>query len=196
MSDRRAGAWKLALGLGVLALTALPTRRKHPPPLEIATFKAINRLPDVIHGPVWVVMQLGAFGTVPVAAGAAGLLRDRPLAVRLLISGSTTWVVAKVIKRAVGRGRPATVVSDIHIRGQAATGEGYLSGHAGIATALALGAATALPDLKPLLVGLAASVAVARVYVGAHLPLDVLGGAALGLTVHSVLDDVAAKRRR
>jgi undecaprenyl-diphosphatase len=57
-----------------------------------------------------------------------------------------------------------------------------------VATALA-GAAlvSADPGLGPLLVVLAATVGAARVYVGAHLPLDVVGGAALGLVVDGAL---------
>jgi undecaprenyl-diphosphatase len=45
----------------------------------------------------------------------------------------------------------------------------------------------AAPGARPLLAGLAAAVGAARVYVGAHLPLDVAGGAGLGLVVDGAL---------
>jgi undecaprenyl-diphosphatase len=41
------------------------------------------------------------------------------------------------------------------------------------------------------LAAVAATVAFARLYVGAHMPLDVVGGAATGLVVDAVLELVA-----
>ena len=62
-----------------------------------------------------------------------------------------------------------------------AAGLGYLSGHAGVAVALG---AAALPRLGPggraLTLAAVPVVGLTRIYVGAHLPLDVAGGAALG----------------
>ncbi len=73
------------------------------------------------------------------------------------------------------------------IRGTAALGRGFVSGHAAVVTALVV---VAWPWLnRPGRVAcavLAAAVCLSRVYVGAHLPLDVVGGAALGLAVAGV----------
>jgi len=70
-----------------------------------------------------------------------------------------------------------------------AAGLGYLSGHAGVA--FALGAA-ALPRLgrrgRVLVLAAVPTVALMRIYVGAHLPLDIVGGAALGLAVEAGLE--------
>lgn len=187
MSDRGAGRRQLALGCGTLVLTAIPTGRAVPPGLEVQVFDAINGLPDALYGPVWPLMQLGALAAVPTSAGLAGLAGQPALARRVLVAGTTTWVLAKVVKRSVQRGRPAEFVPGTRIRGRAASGEGFLSGHAGIAAALAATAVQVRPDLRPLLAGLVTTVGLARIYVGAHLPLDVVGGAALGLTVDGAL---------
>jgi membrane-associated phospholipid phosphatase len=84
----------------------------------------------------------------------------------------------------VRRPRPATLLPGTRRRGREAAGLGYLSGHAGVAVALG---AAALPRfgaadraVTPSAVPL---VGLTRIYVGAHLPLDVAGGAALGLAV-------------
>ena len=102
--------------------------------------------------------------------------------------GATAWVLAKLVKASVRRPRPAALIEDLRIRGRAQSGGGFPSGHAGVATAMAAAALLSMDgDARPLLTGLAATVAAARVYVGAHLPLDVLGGAALGLIVDGAM---------
>jgi undecaprenyl-diphosphatase len=112
----------------------------------------------------------------------------RQLAGRLVVGGTVTWGLAKVVKRFVRRGRPTAILSDVHCRGPEARGHGYLSGHAAVATALV---AAALPELPPATrqaaLAAAAVVGLARIYVGAHLPLDVAGGIALGLLVDAAL---------
>lgn len=64
------------------------------------------------------------------------------------------------------------------------TGLGYLSGHAAVSTALVL---ATLPHLgrraRWLALAAAPTVGLSRIFVGAHLPLDVVGGASLGVLV-------------
>src|SRR5437773_1889976 len=84
--------------------------------------------------------------------------------------------------------RPAILLAGTRRRGREAAGLGYLSGHAGVAVALG---AAAFPRLGPggraLTLGAVPVVGVSRIYVGAHLPLDVAGGAALGLVLDAAL---------
>ena len=153
-----------------------------------AAFRVVNDLPDSLYPPAWVIMQLGALGAAPAAAGAAWLAGDRKLAGRLLVGGTGTWALSKVVKRMVRRPRPAILLPGTRCRGREATGLGYLSGHAGVA--VALGAAV-LPRLGPagrvLTLSAIPAVGLTRVYVGAHLPLDIAGGAALGLAIDAAL---------
>lgn len=185
LADPRA---RLGLGAGVTLLTAMAAHGNHVGRTEARTFQLVNGLPDSIYHPMWVVMQLGTLGAAPAAAGAAWLAHDSELACRLLVGGASTWALSKLVKRLVRRPRPATLLTSARSRGPDATGLGYLSGHAGVAAALSI---AALPRLSP--AGRAAAVAAApivglsRIYVGAHLPLDIAGGTALGIAVEAAV---------
>ncbi|HEU5479945.1 MAG TPA: phosphatase PAP2 family protein, partial [Candidatus Tumulicola sp.] len=72
------------------------------------------------------------------------------------------------------------------VRGRHAGGYGFPSGHTAVAFAVAAALAPDLPrPVRPFVWLLAVIVGFARVYVGAHFPLDVLGGAALGYAIGS-----------
>ena len=171
-------------GMAVLAGTLLPIERHRVGRREQRTFRVVNALPDRLYWPAWPVMQLGALAAAPATAVVAAAAGNRPLAVRLCSVGTGAWVLAKVVKRVVRRGRPMSLLTGVRTRGREASGLGYLSGHTAVATALT---AAAYPHLGPsgrrVTLGLAAVVGLSRIYVGAHLPLDVVGGAALGLLV-------------
>jgi undecaprenyl-diphosphatase len=179
---------RLVLGVGVLVAATVPTRRPSPPRLELECFDAVNSLPDSLYAPVWPLMQLGSLAAVPVAAGAIWLAGDRARAGRMLVGGTATWALAKGVKRVVRRGRPASVQRHVRVRGPAQSGDGFVSGHAAVSVALATGAIRSRPRLDLVLPALASTVGLSRMYVGAHLPLDVLGGAALGLIVDAVIE--------
>ena len=179
---------RLGTAATVILITAMAARRQHVGSYETGAFRAVNELPDSIYPPAWRIMQLGAFGAAPAAAGAAWLAGDRELAVRLLASGTGTWALAKVVKQAVRRPRPDALLARTRRRGRQAAGLGYLSGHAGVAAALG---ASALPRLGPagraLVLVAVPVVGLTRIYAGAHLPLDIAGGAALGLAVDAAV---------
>ena len=156
--------------------------------LEAAVFLFFNDLPGVGYTPVWIVMQLGQLLAIPVVAVAALLFRRRRLALDLTLSGVATYGLAKLVKAFVQRGRPGALLEDVALRGTYPGGLGFVSGHAADAVALAAAASPYLGRRGRILAwSLAAGVGMARVYVGAHLPLDICGGAGLGYAVAAAI---------
>lgn len=187
------GVWadprtRLVLGAGGMLAAALPVRPDRVGQREARLFMAINNLPDALYAPAWTIMQCGAVGAVGVAAGAAYAAGDHKLAWRLTAAGVGTWALAKLVKQEIRRPRPASLLTGTRTRGQEASGLGYLSGHAGVATALC---AASFPRLtttaRAAALGIVPVVGLSRVYVGAHLPLDIVGGASLGLAVEAAV---------
>jgi len=177
-----------------MVAAATPVRQDRVGRREAMLFHAVNGLPDELYPFAWPLMQLGALGAVAVAAGTARAVGERELALRLAASGLGTWALAKLVKRQVRRPRPANLLAGTRTRGREASGLGYLSGHAGVVTALYAAAFDRLtPVQRAAALGLIPVVGLSRMYVGAHLPLDIAGGAALGVSVEAA---VTLARRR
>ncbi|HMQ24860.1 MAG TPA: phosphatase PAP2 family protein [Acidimicrobiales bacterium] len=136
------------------------------------------------------LVSIMIFGTVigvaGVTVGAVVFLKPWQAPVQTALAGSVAWAGAHVLKALIDRGRPLEYLDartlEISQGYATLTGPGYPSGHAAVAFALA----TALsPWLAPrhrwVAWTVAALVALARVHVAAHFPLDVIGGAALGI---------------
>lgn len=186
-----APATRLRIGLAGLALSGLAVRGRGVGRRETSVFRAINGLPDVLLAPAWPLMQAGSLAAVPVSAGVAAACGRPELATRLLAGGLASWTLAKAVKVVYRRPRPRVLVQGARSRGPEARGLGYVSGHAAVATTLTM---TLWPRSRPTARAAAAAtvaaVGTARIYIGAHLPLDALGGMSLGLAVEAVTDQV------
>jgi undecaprenyl-diphosphatase len=118
-----------------------------------------------------------------VVALTALISRDLRLTLAALVASQLAFWLSKAVKGSVLRGRPASLLPDVHLR-EDAHGLGYVSGHTAVAFALAAVLAPSLPRKWQIVTGVVVvTVAFARIYAGAHLPLDVVGGAGLGLLV-------------
>jgi membrane-associated phospholipid phosphatase/tRNA A-37 threonylcarbamoyl transferase component Bud32 len=175
---------RLVLGLLIFLGCAMLARRTVPIVLETDAFRLFNNLPEAASLPLQGIMQLGSFAAIIVLAIAALVARRRRLALDLLLSGVLAWLLAKWLKSVIQRERPVVVIGDVIIRGSEAASLGFPSGHAAVASALAAAAGPYVSHGTGRILWLIVwFVAIARVYVGAHLPIDVIGGIALGWAV-------------
>jgi membrane-associated phospholipid phosphatase len=171
-----------ASGLGVstyLATTGVPA-------WEAELFTWLHDVPRAVDVALWLPMQAGSAWAPPLAALIGWrLTRSWRPTIGALVAGWGGWWLAKAVKAQVERGRPQAELPVDVVRDSALTeGLGFVSGHSTVAFAC-------VAILSPYLSGrwrvagyaLATTVGLSRVIVGAHLPLDVVGGAALGLTL-------------
>jgi undecaprenyl-diphosphatase len=195
---RREDAVVLAVAALVLGISLLIMgRTDRVPDEERAVFHAINDLPEWIRAPIVPVMQLGWYGAVLIVAVGCVLIgtvtrhlrRGAVAAMAVGVAGTAAYLAARLAKHLVNRGRPGDMLEEVRIRGAAASGLGFPSGHAAVSAAIVL---VVLPYViwrwRWALLALPVIVAFARVYVGAHLPLDVVAGSAIGAACASVMN--------
>jgi undecaprenyl-diphosphatase len=117
---------------------------------------------------IWLLARLGRRGVV-VALGAA-----------LTITASDQ-LSSHVLKPAIRRARPANELAGVHLLVNRSRSYSFPSSHAANTFAAASYFSRFAPSMALPLFGLAALVSISRVYVGVHYPLDLAGGALLGL---------------
>jgi undecaprenyl-diphosphatase len=182
VTRRRIDGGIAAASLTALVATGFACVDGRIPEVEQRLFRRINDQGGVPFPLAWLVMQPGFLGSVPLVAVAAWWRRRGDLALQATVAGTAAWVIAKLVKPVVDRGRPAALLADVHIRHAEVTGYGWVSGHAAVLGALVT---VVWPEVGPrgrvALATLLVLMSTARVHVGAHLPLDMVGGAALGI---------------
>ncbi len=169
--------------------------------LDESLFRAINGLgpgPDVL----WTVLDPHTRNYILLivlavaAAALSGLTRVSSVFMRVMASALLAWGLLEAIYAVYDRARPEEVLAagEASLNGHSwAHLNSFPSGHMAITAALAVAAALAFPRLRKPLLGYIAAVAFTRVLFGAHFPLDVIAGTALG-TASALLVAVAFER--
>jgi membrane-associated phospholipid phosphatase len=185
-------------GLALVVLSSVVAADGTVPGWERTGFRALNGLPGWLFRPMWAAQLLGVLVTPLIPAVVAAVLRLWRLALGLvLVLPLKLYVERDVLKEIIQRQRPGQNEPGAILRDVPPAGLSFPSGHALVAFAVATLLAPYLGRSWRLVAfGLALLVCVARVYLGAHNPLDVTAGAGAGLVVGGVLILVLGVRHR
>jgi glycosyltransferase 2 family protein len=167
----------LAAAIAVLMITSALIDRRHVSAAEAGAFHFVNDLTSALYWPVWLVMQLGNLLAVPATAILALAGRRVRLSVGPGVVRSRS-LVAGESRQADSRSRQTgSTIEPRRPPPCPRSGTCYVAGHAATAFSLAAVAFRYLGRrAKWVAISLALLVSIARVYVGVHFPLDVIGG--------------------
>jgi membrane-associated phospholipid phosphatase len=167
-----------AIGLIATTAMAVPGRLVTG---EAAIFRWANDLPRWAGVPLEGVMHLGSFAAA-LAVGAVALLTGRRrLAAGAVVGWALVRITSSLMKAGVGRERPPAFFADAVVRQHLPSDNGFPSSHSANAAVLAVVVAGAFPRWRWPLAVVAGLVGLSRLYVGVHLPLDLVGGWCLGV---------------
>lgn len=150
---------------------------------ERFVFRLINDRPGWLYPLMWPLQQAGNLAAGIVVAVIAAVCHRRRLALAAIVV--TLIDVEGYVKRLVPRERPGATVPGAILRGDVPVhGLSFPSGHAVLIASLAVIVTPYLHGRRRWLPWfVVGGVAVARIYVGAHNPLDLVAGISIGLMV-------------
>jgi len=148
----------------------------------------------VFEGLSWLGTQ--GFVWLAIAAVLAVLWRRPWLFFDVALADVAGQLISLGLKQGIGRERPNVAYPEPRPLVHAPHDGSFPSGHATVSFACATVLSFYAPRAAPAFYLLAAAIAWSRVYVGVHYPLDVLGGAALGLGIAIALRWLTATLRR
>lgn len=154
---------------------------------ETAIFHWFYDWPTLLRLPMLLITQAGSTWMVVIVTCVLLALRKRLAALQVLMASLTTFFVVEMTKVVVGRPRPFVILPGVKSRERFVDGLGFPSGHTAVTTIVVLLLWKYVPKRhRWVLIAWLGLVAVSRMYLGVHAPLDIVGGLALGFSMYEL----------
>ncbi len=151
--------------------------------LEQNIFRTINALSSHFLVLFGLFSIFGTIGFALIISVVVAVRRHYATALKIALASLASYYTAYGLKLLDIRARPYVFLQNVQVRENNSIGTyGFPSGHAAVATVLAMMAYIYLPKRwHKFITLLAIMVCVSRLYLGVHLPMDLVGGFAIGL---------------
>jgi glycosyltransferase 2 family protein len=180
------------VGLATLLFlfAVLLTRGSSVSTFEANIFNAINDLPSWLYLPFYYITQFGSVYILGILLVVYLVKQHHHIVIRLLMTGSLAYLLAGLAKSLWGRARPHELLPDI-LTLDYFQGAGFPSGHVALAAAVAFTMGHYLGKRYFWLIAAwVVGVSLSRMYLGVHLPLDIVGGIAIGWFSYAIFRHV------
>ncbi len=164
----------------LFAVSVVASRGPKVTSFESDIFFWIHDLPNYLNPFLYLITQAGSVYLLALLLAFYVYRGHYHVVLRLLMTGTMAYLLAGFCKSVWGRARPFDLLNDVSVLDYF-QGPGFPSGHVALATALALTVGHYITKKNHWIPVLwIVGVAFSRIYLGVHLPLDIVGGFAIG----------------
>lgn len=179
---------QLVLALVLFAVSVLLSRGADMTNWEQGVFSFVYGLPGFLHPFFFVITQAGTIYFAGLSIAYFAYKKKFYVVTKLLLGGLIAYLASGFAKDIWGRPRPFEFLENVTNLDYVVRGPGFPSGHTALATVTLLTIMRYLPKkLRSLVLVLIALVALSRLYLGIHAPLDVIGGFAIGWAAYALV---------
>ncbi|MDA3844712.1 MAG: phosphatase PAP2 family protein [Candidatus Kapabacteria bacterium] len=132
----------------------------------------------------WLLVYVFLFGWLFWQGGKKGILTAVSLIAVIL---ATDYLNSELLKDYFSRVRPCSALDDVRLLIKCGSGKSFPSSHAANMFAAATVLSYYYRKYRWIYFGIAVAIAFSRVYVGVHYPLDIAGGAIVGIVTGTVV---------